>query len=80
MGGAIHIHQFAGSYIAGMALGERAGGGGGAIPAMYDPANWWMWMAPPIAAGGFCPYRWEWPRKRFKAQRKHVMAMVKGRA
>jgi hypothetical protein len=49
-------------------------------PAFADPANWWMWVAPPIAGLAFYSFSLRAASGLLSGKREQLMAVVEGRA
>jgi hypothetical protein len=50
------------------------------LPGAYNPANWWMWMAPPIAAMAFYSATLRATSGLVTQKREQLMAVVEGKA
>jgi hypothetical protein len=50
------------------------------VPGAFDPANWWMWMAPPAAAAVFYSASLRAASGLVTEKREQLMAVVEGRA
>jgi hypothetical protein len=49
-------------------------------PGVFEPANWWMWMAPPVAGMLFYSTSLGAASRLLTEKREHLMAVVEGRA
>jgi hypothetical protein len=50
------------------------------LPWIFDPANWWMWIAPPLIGLVFYSMSLRATSGLLRGKREQLMAIVEGRA